>query len=506
MPNLAKRACDTCIARKVRCDGALPCATCGASTRKVQCTYVRPAQKRGPKARRPSIQKAPSYEKTSRFSDETRTPTLLRDASESIQTRVQPAILSSQILAFQSPPVLVDTIAKVISEYENHSYSVWPVIRSTILAQQLALRPSDESTFCLATALCAATIAQLNIPPLESQEDGEAVLVDSSYLSRECIRIREQCDFREHLDVRWVLTSFFLHVYHAKVNKRNSALMFIQEAVSSAKLLGLDKDDQALQGPVAEVVDNREILFSLLWVSERGYSMHLGLTPSFSDQLIVKAVNDAVANTHVYGLIELSKLFAVFDQCIGTDVSENLLVESEKALQVLQISADKTTTTRLADHSITREWMRIIIWQRALSAGYLSSFSPSTLMKFTFPVAVSHDLLAALRNFSSEDLLPLGRDQLLKCYEIANTLADTLLCNSILTDSTTLQCGPYDFLHALYQKLHPFLYLDHTLDSILREKTAQALLCAPSRLWNLDPPSALNQGEESTVQAISTIP
>jgi hypothetical protein len=121
----------------------------------------------------------------------------------------------------------------------------------------------------LATALCAATIAQLNIPPLESQEDGEAVLVDSSYLSGECIRIREQCDFREHLDVRWVLTSFFLHVYHAKVNKRNSALMFIQEAVSSAKLLGLDKDDQALQGPVAEVVDNREILFSLLWVSER---------------------------------------------------------------------------------------------------------------------------------------------------------------------------------------------------------------------------------------------
>lgn len=265
MPNLAKRACDTCIARKVRCDGALPCATCEASTRKVQCTYVKPAQKRGPKARRPSIQKSPGYEKTPQFMDETKTPALLRDAPESIQTEVLPP----QVLAFRSSPVLVDTISKVISEYENHSYSVWPVIRSNVLTQQLALCPSDESTFCLATALCAATIAQLNIPPLESQEDGEAVMVDSSYLSRECIRIREQCDFREHLDVRWVLTSFFLHVYHAKVNKRNSALMFIQEAVSSAKLLGLDKDDQALQGPVAEVVDNREILFSLLWVSER---------------------------------------------------------------------------------------------------------------------------------------------------------------------------------------------------------------------------------------------
>ncbi|CRG84103.1 putative sucrose utilization protein SUC1 [Talaromyces islandicus] len=511
MPTLAKRACDTCIARKVRCDGALPCATCEASTRKVQCTYVRPAQKRGPKARRPSIQKALSYGMPPQVTHETKTPALLQDVSDSIQVGVQvgaqPAVLPPHTPAFQFPLVLVDTISKVIREYENNSYSVWPVIRSDVLAQQLALLPSDESTFCLATALCAATIAQLNIPPLESQGYGEAVLVDSSYLSRECIRIREQCDFREHLDVRWVLTSFFLHVYHAKVNKRNSALMYIQEAVSSAKLLGLDKDDQALQGPAAEVVDNREILFSLLWVSERGYSIHLGLTPSFSDRLIVKVVNDAVANTHVYGLVELSKLFAVFDQCTGADISENLLVESEKALQVLEISADKTTTTRLADHSITREWMRIIIWQRALSAGYLSSLSPSTLMDFTFPIAVSHDLLAALRNFSSEDLLPLGRDQLLKCFEIANVLADTLLCSSVFADNTTLQCGPYELLHALYQKLHPFLYLDQTLDSILREKTGQAFLCAPSRLWNLDPPYASNEGEEApTLQVISAVP
>lgn len=274
MPNLAKRACDTCIARKVRCDGALPCATCESSTRKVQCTYVRPAQKRGPKVRRPSIQKAHSYERTAQVTDETKTPTLPRDIQIGAQTEAQPAVHPPQILAFQSPPVLVNTISNVIDEYESHSYSVWPVIRSKALKDQLAVRPSDESTFCLATALCAATIAQLNIPTLESQEYGETILVDSSYLSRECIRIREQCGFREHLDVRWVLTSFFLHVYHAKVNKRNSALMFIQEAVSSAKLLELDKDDQALQGPVAEVVDNREILFPLLWVSERYTNLH----------------------------------------------------------------------------------------------------------------------------------------------------------------------------------------------------------------------------------------
>lgn len=282
MPNLAKRACDTCIARKVRCDGAFPCATCQTSTRKVQCTYVKPAQKRGPKARRPSIQKVPGCENATRSTEETRAASTLRDVSENIQIGMKPVVHTPQILDLQPPPILVDAITKVIGEYESHSYSVWSVIRSSVLVQQLVQRPS-ESTLCLAVALCAATIAQLNIPPLEHQDHGEVIQVDSSYFSRECIRIREQCDFREHLDVRWVLTSFFLHVYYAKVNKRNSALMFIQEAVSSAKMLGLDKDDQALRDPVDEVVDNGEIIFSLLRVSERYLHLRLYIIRLISD-------------------------------------------------------------------------------------------------------------------------------------------------------------------------------------------------------------------------------
>ncbi|KAH8704973.1 hypothetical protein BGW36DRAFT_286595 [Talaromyces proteolyticus] len=432
MPKLAKRACDTCIARKVRCDGELPCRTCKSSKRNSPCTYVRPAQKRGPKVRQPSKQSSGNFEAPQPA--EKIQSTVLQNRSDVSLESAREIVCSSQT----SPPSLVKTISQVIREYENHSYSVWPVIRSNILVQQLALLPFDEPTFCLAAALCAATIAQLNI-----------------------------------------------------INKRTSALLFIQEAVSSAKVLGLDKNNQALQGSVADVVDNGQILFSLLWVSERGYSVHLGLRPSFLDPLFIPLVEDAVSNPHIYGLIELARLFTIFDYCTFLDVSEEILIKSEKTLKALQISAEKTTKSRLADHTITREWMRTIIWQRALSAGYLSSYSQSNLTDFRFPVVVSHDLLVALRHFSSDDLLPLGRDQLLKCFEIANTLADSLLCNSVPAETTTLRCGPYEFLHALYQKIHPFIYLDTTLDTILREKTAQALLRAPSHFWNLSLPLAM---------------
>ncbi|EED23343.1 C6 transcription factor, putative [Talaromyces stipitatus ATCC 10500] len=191
----------------------------------------------------------------------------------------------------------------------------------------------------------------------------------------------------------------------------------------------------------------------------------------------------------VIGMVALARLFVTFDQCVNDYNSQNTLVECERLLRESEVYSG-VNATRLADLSITREWMRTMIWQNALSAGYLSFDSAATSLRFDFPILTGRDLLAALRGFTSEDLLPLGRDQLLKCYEVANTLADTLLCNPALVEQSTLQFGPYDFLHGLYQKILPFLHSDDTLNSILREKTAETLLRAPSRFRPLSlPPS-----------------
>lgn len=178
-------------------------------------------------------------------------------------------------------PIPTTVLASVVRLYEKHSYSVWPVVNAKALLQQLEDddkgkdkdkdddedgRYDDENTYCLATALCAATMAQLNLAPLAEGD----LLVDSSMLATESIRAREQNKYRENLDPRCILTSFFLHVYHAKINQRNSAMMFIHEAISGARLLKLDVDcDVGETWDPSDVVDNREVLFPLLWVSER---------------------------------------------------------------------------------------------------------------------------------------------------------------------------------------------------------------------------------------------
>ena len=41
-------------------------------------------------------------------------------------------------------------------------------------------------------------------------------------------------------------------------------------------------------------------------------------------------------------------------------------------------------------------------------------------------------------------------------------------------------------MHGLYQKISPLLELDPCFNSMLREKTAEALVRTPARLWEID--------------------
>lgn len=152
----------------------------------------------------------------------------------------------------------------------------------------------------------------------------------------------------------------------------------------------------------------------------RGYAIHLGLQPSHTSLIRLSDSTQAAENTHVQGLLELARLFAAFDSVSARESSSGIsdqtsfstaLMETEAALSTLSLGQGAQVSTRMADYYITKEWMRTIIWQKALSRHLLSSTSCLELMTFRFPAHVGRDLLCSLQGFSKFDLLPLGRDQ-----------------------------------------------------------------------------------------------
>lgn len=149
--------------------------------------------------------------------------------------------------------------------------------------------------------------------------------------------------------------------------------------------------------------------------------MHVGLEPSYTSPLRLPEEMNAGNNADVKGLLELARLFATFDgfssarRNAGSSdqpvMTPDGLAETETVLSMLSFGQGDRPCTRMADYCITKEWMRTIIWQEALSRHLLSSKSYTQLMTFKFPAVVSRDLLKSLQGFTESDLLPLGRDQ-----------------------------------------------------------------------------------------------
>lgn len=144
--------------------------------------------------------------------------------------------------------------------------------------------------------------------------------------------------------------------------------------------------------------------------------MHLGLSPSYIDPPPLEGLEESTDN-HVQGLLNLVRLFMAFDQISLRHKPRNEnncvthLTETETRLSSLYLNLADPISTRTADCHITRQWMRTIVWQKALSMQLLSSSNSTDVMTFNFPSKVGRDLLHALRLYSETDLLPLGRDQ-----------------------------------------------------------------------------------------------
>lgn len=162
-------------------------------------------------------------------------------------------------------------------------YPVWPVLYvSSLLARleevettTLASFPSlpfIDDVYIMALALCSATMAQLNLGEMEDM----APHITSEYLEKECNRLRALTSYRENPSVEGALTSFFLHVYHARADNRNASMLFLQEGISIARLFRLDRIEsepsQLSNGWTdnqTTVIAQRRLVYILLWVSER---------------------------------------------------------------------------------------------------------------------------------------------------------------------------------------------------------------------------------------------
>lgn len=122
-------------------------------------------------------------------------------------------------------------------------YPVWLVVERTKLLAKLADNREDHETCALATAVCAATGAQLKL-------DKDMAMSDR--FAAEAEKHRAMYLYRDYPTVAGILVPFFLHTYYLMKERRNTATILLRESITFAQLLKLDREESYAQLEPAE--------------------------------------------------------------------------------------------------------------------------------------------------------------------------------------------------------------------------------------------------------------
>jgi hypothetical protein len=146
-------------------------------------------------------------------------------------------------------------------------FPVWPIVKveDTVAALQRDEKETDLETYALATAVVAATMAQLRLGGGPSTNS----TIVAAEMEAECQKARTSFNYKKRMSLNNIRTSFFLHIYHEDQQAGGSeSLLYLREAISMAQMMYLHRESSYARLPAEEQQLRRRILW-LLFVTER---------------------------------------------------------------------------------------------------------------------------------------------------------------------------------------------------------------------------------------------
>ncbi|KAF2682292.1 hypothetical protein K458DRAFT_342761 [Lentithecium fluviatile CBS 122367] len=505
-----RRACDPCSVRKVRCDGDQPCSRCQAAS--WDCTYLKTHGKSGPKGPRRTTEAAiRRLQQRSRSDLESRarseSDTSLEDRSPStidfplldslpptseppLDEFGWPDVINSTFNGVCMEPQRISTshISEYLEVYQNRGYAIWPVVDSDELLARLLTHPGDIEAYGLATAICAATISQFRIDAEPGSPVEGHFRISSGLFETEAKRAREESDHMEHLTITSLLSTFFLHVYSANIGRMTASTVLLGEAITKAHIIGLHKLSY-YQNMNPEQKQHNLRIYWLLFITERAHSIQHDVPTMLKRAPDLPLLDNLNDGTITPAFIQLCRLFNILDVTITADPSA---ARNALALAQQQLNDDEPTRSlqnelQRADISMTQQWMRIFLWQHALGVTNLRSANEHDEFSFSFPATVAQSTLSFLSCLPQASLEAHGPGMESKLFDIANSLADVMICVPSLNQEAGFGIGPRDLIHSLSSLLSSFRGGNPAVINILQQKltTLGLAVSSPQKLLDL---------------------
>lgn len=248
---VAKRACDGCKIRKIKCTEVVPCDGCLAAG--IACTFVKQASVRGPRKPRQST-----------LNEISRTQQQWEELKPAESVSSEPVQRTTSDTDSFFAPRKVAALALQLCVYRLRMYPIWPIIKVERLVASLQKPDPDIEVFALAYAVAAATIAQIRTA--NSDQPG---VVTAEMMETQCQYTKARRRKDQPPDLTTVRIPFFLHIYYENLEPGGlQSITYLREAIAVAHMVGLHRESYYANVPQEEQEIRRRTLW-LLFVTER---------------------------------------------------------------------------------------------------------------------------------------------------------------------------------------------------------------------------------------------
>ncbi|GKU22734.1 sucrose utilization protein suc1 [Fusarium langsethiae] len=493
-------ACDPCYIRKVKCQQGSPCQQC--TTASLSCSYDRERKKSGPKGPRKrtkeAIEQAQQSSKRTRQRISDNKPNLATEIATSSSlvqsthsetygasnsqsgngSNGSPSILAAQL----NDRIPLSSLTYCLNIYSSCLYVIWPVVDHEKLLLRLH-HVHDKTAYALAASICSATLAQLQLSPNEHGNSSHSTALEAE-------KARFMLDYPKHQTIDALLTCFFLHVYYANTGKITKSTLLLREAIAHAHILGLHQE-LFYTDLDAEKSQYYLRIAWVLFITDRAHSLQQDIPPTFKLSPTLPPLQSQHDPSNDSAFCSLCKLFQDFDDACPPSVSSKqvgLLGAISSQLWARHPLPLCENEVQRADIVVTDSWLRVVLWKAAIPYAHVNTDPCDQNLSVSYPASVAHDLLSKLTTLSSFALETHGPGMMSKLFEVANSVADVLICAPDLANVGSVYVGPRDILAALSSLIASLRTAgDPVLLTLLREKMVACALdqAKPERLLRI---------------------
>jgi hypothetical protein len=294
----------------------------------------------------------------------------------------------------------------------------------------------------------------------------------------------------DQITIRKAMTPVFIRLALTDLGHLDTAFYYLREAVTMVQLLRISEK------PHGHPVGQR--LYCNVYIHERAFALNYE-RPAILPPLGQLPDRDPNLSPRVHdGFTRIIRVFSLVDDdfvrhwlrkgqenpFLTLDWIEMKQKQLEEEFTLSEAAFSQLPDLFQADLTITSHWLRVLVWQIAMSQCLLSSTASKEFLSLLFPGRLSRYLHAVLNGISKDSMELNGKGMVRKLFELTNTIADVVIVHGSVYKSEDSVDMLEDSLF-LTRLLFGFSRLKPPLQQTLQEKlrdleTLKSALSSPA--------------------------